>query len=119
MTAEARERRDEAVAAAVERLNVDGLLRIVAERLSERADRLGERRIGDERILPDRVDQILPRDHLTRPRDEVSEHAKDPGRQRDLAAGAPQQAVGRVEGKWAERDHPRPILRESSGLLRR
>ena len=59
-------RRDEAVAAAVDRLDVARRLRVVAERLAQEADGFGERRVRDEGVLPDAVEELLPRHDLAR-----------------------------------------------------
>ena len=87
------DRRNETVASPVYRLDVGGRLRIVAQRLAQNTDGFGERRIGDERILPDAFDQGLFRHNLTRFGDEqiqdrkhCAEEARAPGR-RDTAAG--------------------------------
>ena len=104
-----RDRRDEAVAAPVQRLDVRRRLRVVAERLAQHADRLGQRRVGDERVLPDRVDQLLPVDDLAGALQQQLEHAEHARRQRDLRAVAAQQPAVRIEGERAERER-RPAL---------
>ena len=109
---------EKTISAAVDRLDIARLLRVVAERLPQEADRLGQRRIGDERILPDRIDQLLARDDLAWPRDEQAEHADDARRQRYFLAGAPEQLVRRIEDEGAEvRFHNK--FKESSALLQR
>jgi basic amino acid/polyamine antiporter, APA family len=89
----------------MEGLYVERLLGIVPQSLTQGTDCLGQRSVGDERVLPDRVDEVLARDDLTRPCEEIGEHAEHPRRQRDLAVGAAQEAVGRVERERTECDH--------------
>jgi hypothetical protein len=98
---------DEAVAAAVDGLDVAGRLRVVAEGLAKEADRFGERRVSDEGVLPHAIEQLLPGDDLAGALEQQLEDPENPRRQRDLGAIAPQQAALRIEREGAETEpHP-------------
>ena len=98
------QRGDEAVAAAVDRLDVERPLRLVPQRLPQEAHRLGQRGLGDVRPVPDPVEQGLLAHHPAGPVEQEGQHPQRPGRQGHLHAAARQDAVGAVEVEGAERD---------------
>ena len=98
------DRRNETVASPVDRLDVGGRLRIVAQRLAQNTDGFGERRIGDERILPDRLNEDLLRNNLTRFGDEQIQDRKHSRRKRELPVAVIQQPVAAIVNEWAERN---------------
>ena len=86
------------------RLDVGGGLRIVAQRLPQEADRLGERGVGDKRLLPDRVDDFLARHDGPGALEEELEDAEHARRQGNLIGPAAQQPGGPVEREGPECD---------------
>ena len=70
--------------------------------LPQGADRLGERCVGDERVLPDPVDQILTRHEVASVLEQDLEEAQHPRRSRYLVRPAAQQMVVGVEGERPE-----------------
>jgi hypothetical protein len=89
-------------------LNVGGGLRVIAERLAKDAHRLGQRRIGDEGILPDAVDELLTRYYLTGAAKQHLEDAQDARRKRELDAVPRQETIPRIERERAEGQAARP-----------
>ena len=100
----------------MEGLDVGRGLRIVSKRLPENADCLGERRVGDEGVLPDGIDQLLPRDDVTGAPEQELEDAEDAWRKRDFAAVATEQPRLRVELERAKREARQTLtIRRRSG----
>ena len=85
-------------------LNIAGRLRIVAERLAQDTDGFGQRRVRDEGVFPDGVDEFLLRYHRAGARDEQIENAQHTWRQRDFALSVAQQSIGPIKDKWTEAD---------------
>ncbi len=100
------------------RLDIGGLLRVVAERLAQEADRLGQRRVGNERVLPHRFDQLLLRDNPTRTGDEDVEDAENAGWQRNFAAIPREQLMRPIEHERTKFGLHKKF-RKSSALLQR
>ena len=86
------------------RLDELRLLRVIAQGLADEADRLGERRLADMRILPGNVHQRLLRDDTTGTLDQVLEDGQRTRRQAHFCAVAREQAVGEVEPEPPEVD---------------
>jgi hypothetical protein len=82
----------------MEGLDVSRGLRVVAERLAECAHGLGQRRVGDERVLPHAVDQLLAWDDVARAAEEDLEHADDAGWERQFLSRSAQHPAHGVEG---------------------
>ena len=76
-------RGNEAVASARDRLDVDGLGRIVAERLTQFRDGLRERVVGDGDVRPERLEEIFFGDERGLASDEIQQQVDDLGRQLD------------------------------------
>ena len=85
--------RDEAVAAARDRLDVLRVGGIVAERLTQLGHRLRQRVVGDRHVGPQGPEQIVLRDQHRRPGRQKQQQVDDLRRERDVGAVA-QQPVG-------------------------
>ena len=96
------DRRDEAVAAAGDGLDVGGRGGIVAERLAQFRHGLRERVVGHGHVGPERREQLLLGGQRGRARDEVVEQVGDLGRERHGGAGLVQTERHRVEHEWTE-----------------
>ena len=108
-----RDRRDKPIAAPVHRLNELGLLGIIAERLTDEADRFGERRFADVRVLPRHVHQRLLRDDAAGAFDEMLEDGQRTGRQAHFFAIARQQPIRKIEAERTEvDDRSRPGMKD-------
>jgi hypothetical protein len=94
---------DEAVAAAVNGLDVGRVEAVVVERVAQDADRFEQGRLCDERVTPRRVEECLFRDECAGLGNERGEDAERARRQRYFDALAPE-AVGRVELEGTERN---------------
>ncbi len=81
---------DEAIPAPVNRLDVNRLAPIVAERFAKQADGLEQRRLGDEGVGPDRVHQLLLGSDHARAGDERGQNAQRAWRQRHLVGAFPE-----------------------------
>jgi hypothetical protein len=81
-------------------------LRIVPQRLAQHTDGFGERRIGNERVLPDGLDQVLFRNDLTRFGHEEIQNRKHPRRKRELLVSVMQQPVASIVKERAEGNRP-------------
>jgi hypothetical protein len=90
----------------VDRLDHGGLGRRVAERLPEDANGFGQRRLADEGLLPDGVDQLLLGHDAVGALEQILENGQRPGRKADLLAVARQRAIERVEAKRPEDEGP-------------
>ena len=88
-------------------LDVGRRLGIVAKRLAQKTHGLGQGRIGDERLLPDCVDDFLTRHDVAGARQQQLEDAEHAGRQWYLRPFAPQKAPVRVELERPERHRRR------------
>ncbi len=95
-------RRNEAVATARDGLDVDGLGRIVPERLTQFRDGLRERVVGDGDVRPERLEEIFFGDERGLASDEIQQQVDDLGRQLDDVRVAQQPVRGRVERVGAE-----------------
>jgi hypothetical protein len=98
----ARDRGDEAVAAAMNGLDEARRARVVAEELADLADRDGEHRVADGGLGPDVREQVRLGDELLRPRRQVVQHRQHLRRHRQRLTAAPKAAVGWVDAKVAE-----------------
>jgi hypothetical protein len=96
-------------------LDVGRGLRIVAERLPENADRFGERRVGDEGVLPDGVDDVLPSHDVASSSNQELQHAQDPRRQRQLSAVPRQESAPRIECKGTEHERRQALTFDAGG----
>ena len=85
-------------------LNVGRRLGVIGEGLAQHADRLGQGRVRDEGVLPDRIDKLLTRDNVTGAVQEQLEHSQDPGWQRDFQSATAEEPRPRVERKRPERE---------------
>ena len=70
----------------MERLDVGRRLGVIAERLAQHADGFRQRGVGDERVLPDPIDQVLARHHLAGALEQQLEDADDARRSFPLSA---------------------------------
>ena len=96
------DRRYPAISAPVECLDVGGCLRVVAQGLPQDTDRLGERRIRDESILPDAVHQLLAEHNIAGAAQQNLEDPRHPRRQGELRPILFQHPAGGVEYEWPE-----------------
>ncbi|MGY3651335.1 hypothetical protein ACVWW2_006626 [Bradyrhizobium sp. LM4.3] len=85
-----RDRRNEAIAAPRDRLDVVGGLPVVAEHRAQRVHGNGEARLADVQIGPDRVEQLFLGDELTGPTDKIAKNLERLRRQRDPLPASPQ-----------------------------
>ena len=96
------DRSDELIAASVHRLDGALLASGIAHGATRRLDAAGERRLGDEPIPPDRVEQLgLGNDTITIG-DEMDEHVEDLGLDVHRRVGAPELVARRVDHRVAE-----------------
>ena len=65
---------DEPVAAPIQRLDEPGTLRVILKRATQLFDARGQRRVADGHVLPDRTNQIVFRDNLSRMAGEEGEN---------------------------------------------
>jgi hypothetical protein len=82
-------------------LDVSRVQAVITKRLAQHSDRLEQRRLRDERVLPYGVDELLLGDHRAGIADERAEERERTRRQRYLVAAAPQ-AVAWLEAKRSE-----------------
>src|SRR5688572_19212087 len=97
MRGHAHRRGDEAIPAARYGLDVARLLRVVAERRPDFADRRLEHRFGDEPMSPDGVEQGVLGHEPARGARERAQHGERFRRERYGLAGARESCVGFVE----------------------
>ena len=102
------DRRDEAVAAAVDGLDDALLGAVVADGAAGRLDATRERRLADEAVAPDVVEQLVLADDAVAVLDEVGEDAEDLRLDRHGRAGVAQLEQTRVEVKCSEGVDQRP-----------
>ena len=95
---------DKAIPAPVEGLDVGRELRVIAQKLAQPADSLGQRSVRDERILPDPIDQILTRHEIACALEQEIQDAEHPWRSRDVVQTTAQELIVRIEGKRPERE---------------
>ena len=89
--------RNEPIAAAMDGLNNLRLLRIVAKRRPDLADRDLEHGVANEDSRPDGVEQVVLRDQAAAVLGEAPQQGKGLGRERDLLAAAPDTLVRPIE----------------------
>ena len=106
------QRRHEPVAAAVQRLDDSLLLPVVADGSPGRLDAGRERRLADEAVAPDVVEQLVLGDDAVAVLDQVGEHAEHLRLDRHRRAGATQLEQVGVEVESSEGvDQGRPVVR--------
>ena len=74
----------------------------VAECVQEREDVASEVRLLDERIWPDRLDELILRDKLAASSDKDQQNLERLGRQRNQVAVAKDDLPSGVHAEWAE-----------------
>jgi len=94
----------EPIAPSMDGLHVRRRLRVVSEGLPQEADRLRQRGVGDEGLLPYAVNDFLARHDLAGSLQQQMEDTQDTWRQRNFSAGTPQYERGRVELEFPELD---------------
>ena len=97
--------RDEFVALAVHRPDDRLLAAVVADGLADRLDPRGQRRLTDEAVTPDRVEQFLLAHHRATVLDEVGEHVEHLGFDPDLLAAPSKDDAVQVQLAVGESDH--------------
>ncbi len=109
----------EPVAALLDRLDVRGALRVVAERLAELRDGAGQGRVGDELLGPHGVDDRLPRDDLPGPAREQREHVHGLGAEVNDRVPAGQPVQARLDEPLADTHHASRAVLRVHGVLTR
>ena len=95
-------RRDEAIPAPRDGLDVGGLRRIVAQRLPQLRDRLRQRVVGHDDVGPDGAEQVFFRDERRRAIEQVPQQIEHFRRERDRLAVFRQPERAAVERKRSE-----------------
>ena len=94
--------RGEPIAASVARFDEARAPGIVGERAAKLLDARRKRRIADDRVTPDALEQLLPSDELAGARHERAQDGGRPRREADLAPTGPQPPRPRVEAMAVE-----------------
>jgi len=96
------DRRDEPIAAPGDGLDVGRLRRIIAERLAQLGDGLGQRIVGHRNVGPQRREQLVLTNERRLPGHEVEQEVDDFRRERDDFSTAQQAVRAGVDGERAE-----------------
>ena len=111
------DRRREAIAQAVPRLDVDRLLRVVAQRLAQFLDAGDQRVVADHRAAPHAGEQLLLGHGLARPLEQRAEHQRGLARELDLGVVLPEPRGRGLESKASEGDCDCMRSRRNPGVV--
>ena len=112
------DRGDELVALPVHRPDDRLPAAVVADRLTHRLDPRGQRRLADEAVAPDLVEQLLLAHDLAATLHEIREDVEDLGLELDLSTVAPQHDAGQVQLAVREpEDHDGSFAHSPLGIL--